>query len=93
MAQALFVDRNEIVKFTALNGNIDPDKFIQFCKIAQDIHIQQYLGTRLFKKINDGIVNNNLVNSYAFYNTLLWQQKFQNLSPILYSFQTKFLQV
>jgi hypothetical protein len=64
MAQALFVDRNEIVKFTALNGNIDQDKFIQFCKIAQDIHIQQYLGTRLFKKINDGIVNNNLVDPY-----------------------------
>lgn len=64
MAQALFVTREEIVKFTALNGNIDADKFIQFCKIAQDIHIQSYLGTKLFKKINDGIVNNNLASDY-----------------------------
>ena len=43
MAQALFITRDDIVKFTALNGNIDTDKFIQFIKIAQDIHIQNYL--------------------------------------------------
>lgn len=64
MAQALFVTRDDIVKYTALNGNIDTDKFIQWVKVAQDIHIQNYLGTKLFNKINDGIVNNNLVNPY-----------------------------
>ncbi len=64
MAQALFVSREDIVRFTALNGNIDTDKFIQWVKVAQDIHIQNYLGTRLFKKINDGIVNNNLADPY-----------------------------
>ena len=51
MAQALFVSRDEIVKFTALNGNIDVDNFVQWVKVAQDIHIQNYLGTKLFKKI------------------------------------------
>lgn len=64
MAQALFVTRDEVVKFTALNGNVDTDNFIQFVKIAQDIHIQNYLGSKLFQKINDGIVNNNLPSSY-----------------------------
>jgi hypothetical protein len=64
MAQALFVTRDDIVKYTALNGNIDTDKFIQWVKVAQDIHIQNYLGTKLFNKINDGIVNNNLANPY-----------------------------
>jgi hypothetical protein len=64
MAQALFVSREDIVRFTALNGNIDTDKFIQWVKVAQDIHIQNYLGTRLFKKINDGIVNSNLADPY-----------------------------
>ena len=43
MAEALFITRDDIVKFTALNGNVDTDKFIQFIKIAQDIHIQNYL--------------------------------------------------
>lgn len=64
MAQALFVSREDIVRFTALNGNIDTDKFIQWVKVAQDIHIQNYLGSKLFKKINDGLVNNNLVDPY-----------------------------
>lgn len=65
MAQALFISRDDIVKFTALNGNIDTDKFIQFVKIAQDIHIQNYLGTKLFDKINDGIVAGNLASPYT----------------------------
>lgn len=64
MAQALFVSREDIVKYTALSGNIDTDKFIQWVKVAQDIHIQNYLGTKLFDKINDGIVNDDLVNPY-----------------------------
>jgi len=64
MAQALFVTREDIVKFTALNGNIDTDKFIQWVKVAQDIHIQNYLGTKLFNKINDAIVANTLANPY-----------------------------
>ena len=45
MAQALFITREDLVKFTALNGNIDTDRFIQWIKVAQDIHIQNYLGT------------------------------------------------
>jgi hypothetical protein len=61
---ALFVSRDEIVKFTALNGNIDTDSFIQWVKVAQDIHIQNYLGTKLFKKINDDIVAGTLAGNY-----------------------------
>lgn len=64
MATALFVSRDEIVKFTALNGNIDTDSFIQWVKIAQDIHIQNYLGTKLFNKINDDIVAGTLAGNY-----------------------------
>ena len=61
---ALLVSRDDIVKFTAVSGNTDTDKFIQFVKIAQDTHIQNYLGTKLFEKINDGIVNSNLAEPY-----------------------------
>ena len=65
MAQALFVTRDDIVKFTALNGNIDTDKFVQFVKIAQDTHIQNYLGTQLFNKLNDDIVDSTLAEPYT----------------------------
>jgi len=62
--KALFITRDDLVKYTALNGNIDTDTFIQYIIIAQDLHIQNYLGTRLFKKFNDGIVDNNLTQTY-----------------------------
>ena len=63
--QALFVTREDIVKFTAMNGNVDTDKFIQFVKIAQDIHIQNYLGSKLFNKINNDIVAGTLASPYT----------------------------
>ena len=65
MAQALFITRDDLVKFTAMNGNIDTDKFIQYIKIAQDIHIQNYLGTKLYNKLNDGVIANNLTTDYS----------------------------
>lgn len=64
MAEALFITRNDIVKFTALNGNVDTDKFIQFIKIAQDIHIQNYLGSKLFQKLQADILANTLTGNY-----------------------------
>ena len=64
MAEALFITREDIVKYTALNGNVDTDKFIQFVKIAQDIHIQNYLGTKLFLKIQADITANTLAGNY-----------------------------
>jgi hypothetical protein len=64
MAEALLITRDDIVKFTALNGNIDTDKFIQFIKIAQDTHIQNFLGTDLLEKIQADIVAGDLTNPY-----------------------------
>lgn len=64
MAKALFITRDDLVKFTNLNGNIDTDKFVQYILIAQDIHLQNYLGTKLFNKFNDGIVAGNLTQIY-----------------------------
>ena len=50
MAQAIFITREDLTKSTSLNGNVDVDKFVQYIKISQDIHIQNYLGTDLFEK-------------------------------------------
>ena len=65
MASALFITREDIVKFSAISGNLDVDKFIGFVKIAQDIHIQNYLGTKLYDKINDDIVAGTLSSPYT----------------------------
>jgi hypothetical protein len=64
MAEALFITRDDIVRYTALNGNVDTDKFIQFIKIAQDIHIQNYLGTKLFQKLQADVIAGTLAGNY-----------------------------
>lgn len=60
----LFITRDDIVRFTALNGNVDVDKYLQFVKIAQDLHIQNYLGTRLYQKLKDEITAGTLADPY-----------------------------
>jgi hypothetical protein len=64
MAEALLITRTDIVKFTAVNGNVDTDKFIQFVKIAQDVHVQSILGTDLLNKIKSDIVASTLSGNY-----------------------------
>ena len=75
MATALFINRTDLVRNSIMDGNVDTDKFIQFIKLAQEIHIQNYVGTELYNKISslitsgeiDDAVNakyKNLLNDY-----------------------------
>ena len=64
MAEALLISRSDIVKFTSMNGSVDTDKFIQYIKIAQDTHIQNYLGTDLLEKIQADIIAGSLSGNY-----------------------------
>jgi hypothetical protein len=64
MATALFIKREDIVRNTALGGNVDTDKFIQFIKVAQEIHVQNYLGSRLYDKISSDIIAGTLSGNY-----------------------------
>jgi len=65
MAKALFISTNDLVKNTFLNGNVDPDTYTQYIFQAQQVHVQNYLGTKLYNKINDGIVAGNLSAPYT----------------------------
>ena len=64
MATALFIKRADLIKNTAMNGNVDTDKFIQFIKIAQEIHVRNYLGTDLYDKISADIIAGTLSGDY-----------------------------
>lgn len=72
MAKSLLITRDDIVKKTALGGNVDTDEFIQFVNIAQDTHIQNYLGTDLLEKLQT-LIENDTVDDAAnsAYKTLL----------------------
>ena len=49
--KALFITTNDLRRKSIIGGAVDADKFIQFVEVAQDIHIQNYLGTKLYEKI------------------------------------------
>lgn len=66
MATALFITNNDLVRNTMIDGSVDINKFIQFLKLAQEIHIQNYLGSKLYDKISADIIAGSLTNPYLF---------------------------
>ena len=70
--KALFISVAELKKKSIIDGNVDSDKLLQFVEVAQDTHIQNYLGTDLYNKLQTLIVDaeiNDVGN--AVYLTLL----------------------
>ena len=63
MATALFINRTDLVRNSIIDGNVDTDKFIQFIKIAQEIHIQNYVGSELYNKIGTLITDGTIDDS------------------------------
>ena len=64
MATALFIKREDIVRNSIIDGNVDTDKFIQFIKIAQEMHIQNFLGSALYDRISADIIAGTLSGNY-----------------------------
>merc|ERR1711904_153763 len=56
MATALFIKPIDLKRNSIIDGSVDVDKFIGFVKIAQEIHIRNYLGTDLYNKISNDIL-------------------------------------
>lgn len=76
MSKALFITTKDLKQRSIISGNVDPDKIVQFIEVAQDTHIQNYLGGKLYKKlqtlITGGTINDagnadykNLLNTYV----------------------------
>ena len=56
----LFITTDDIKQYSFLNGNIDNNKIIQYIKIAQDIHIENILGTKLTERLEEEIRTDSL---------------------------------
>jgi hypothetical protein len=81
MAYALFINRNDIIKNTPLQGAIDADALLPFCRTAQDKYLKNLLGTVLFNYLQAQILANTVGSLSAYYqdllddhikNTLIW---------------------
>lgn len=70
--KALFISITELKKKSIIDGSLDSNKVLQYIEVAQDIHIQNYLGGSLYKKIQDLIVTATIDNvGNADYKALL----------------------
>lgn len=58
--KALFVSISDIKKRSIISGSVDPDKIIQFVEVAQDTHIQNYLGGKLYKKLQSLVIDDTI---------------------------------
>jgi hypothetical protein len=65
MAKVLFIKREHLVENSVISGNVDSDKILPFIEIAQEIHIQSYLGTKLYDKLRNDITSNSLTADYT----------------------------
>ncbi len=64
MATTLFITPTDLKQNTILNGNVDTDLFLNFIKIAQQMHVQNYLGTQLYNTITNKINTTTLTGDY-----------------------------
>jgi len=55
MATVLFINRQDLLRNSIIDGNVDTDKYVQFIKLAQEIHIQNYLGTEMYNALSSAI--------------------------------------
>jgi len=70
--KALFITLQDLKRKSIISGNVDGDKLIQFVEVAQDTHIQNYLGGKLYDKLQDLIISGDIdLVGNAKYKTLL----------------------
>ena len=71
MAYALFINRNDIIKNTPLQGAIDADALLPFIRTAQDKYLKNLLGTVLFDYLQAQITANTVSSLSVYYQDLL----------------------
>ena len=60
MSKALFITVKDLKRKSSIDGSVDPDKLVQYIEVAQDVRVQNYLGGKLYKKLQTLIINGTL---------------------------------
>lgn len=69
--KALFITVKDLKERSIISGTTDADKLIHFIEVAQDMHIQNYLGGKLYDKLQTLIIDNEIDDAgNAVYKTL-----------------------
>ena len=60
MATALLVSEQRLKQWTNLDSNVRVEEITPFIIQAQDIYIQDQLGTKFYNRIKNGVINDDL---------------------------------
>ena len=71
MSYALFINRNDIIKNSPLQGAIDADALLPFVRTAQDKYLKNLLGTVLFDYLQAQITANTFSSLSSYYQDLM----------------------
>ena len=71
MSYALFINRNDIIKNSPLQGAIDADALLPFVRTAQDKYLKNLLGTVLFNYLQAQITANTFGSLSSYYQDLM----------------------
>ena len=61
----IILDNESIKRFSPLSGNLDDDKLTTYVETAQDIHLQSYLGTKLYDAIQAHAIADTMPAAYT----------------------------
>jgi hypothetical protein len=64
MAEVLFINDVYIKKYTTINGAVDPNLLYPAIYLSQDKYLSAYLGTSLYTRLKDDILNDDLAGNY-----------------------------
>ena len=68
---ALFINRNDIIKNTPLQGAIDADALLPFVRTAQDKYLKNLIGTVLFDYLQAQILGGTINTLSIYYQDLI----------------------
>jgi len=68
MSYVLFISEARLKKLTAVHANVEPDELTPFVQQAQDIYIQEILGTYFYNSLKDKVTGDTVT---GYYQTLL----------------------
>ena len=64
MKVALLINNQDVKRYSQIAGSLDDDKLSGYVEQAQEIHIQNYLGTKLYDAIQVHILEGTLPAEY-----------------------------
>lgn len=63
--KAILITNDEIKRFSPITGNLDDDKLSVYIEMAQEIHVQNYLGSKLYEAIQVHALANTMPADYT----------------------------